>query len=109
MDSAVTETMARVVIAHTDTLLCDVIGAAATSHGVEVVATTSYGEGIVELCRDESADVLVTEAVLDDGPIEQRLEALRPGIASYVLISEDGNRPEVDTMLARGASGCLLY
>src|SRR5947209_12809747 len=96
-------------MAHNDALLLDVCDCACRLRGVDIVASTSWAEQVVDLCTTQDADVLITAAVLDDGPIEPHLKRLiRSGIP-FVLITEDSSAPEVDLILARGASGCVMY
>lgn len=76
---------------------------------VEVVASLEDGTNVVELCREQSPDVVVMDYRLPALDGVQATRALReacPGVA-VVCLTASANMREIDALYAAGAVACL--
>lgn len=77
--------------------------------GVVTVGEASTGRGLVKVCRDVGPDVVVTDASLEDGEVDQQLPLVVDAGCRVLALCDDSSPERLTAILADGVSGCLLH
>lgn len=101
--------MARVVIAHDDQLVREVVAGACAKRGVEIVgAAVTYRE-LIARSVELGPDVVLTADRLGPVPVEDALDALSATDTPVLVLSTDPSPDRLDRLLARDVRGYLSY
>lgn len=106
---AVMASAPRVVIAHDDHLVRDVVGRACGRGGVQVVAEAETYDDLLERCEELEPDVAVTADRLGDTVVEDALSALLNTETRIIVLSADPSPDRLTHLLARDLAGYLSY
>jgi len=99
----------RIVIADRNVLVRDLLRIVCNRHGIRVVGETSTATELVALCESERPDIVVTDATLEDAPIETFIADVLHQGARIIVLCDDPSPERVTWILAHGASGYLLH
>lgn len=98
----------RVVLADPNTLVRSLLRVALSKPGVTVVAETAELSELLELCRTERPDVVVTNSSFPGGQLEPHLGGVLAGGSKVLVLTDDPSPERLVGMLAAGISGYLL-
>jgi DNA-binding NarL/FixJ family response regulator len=99
----------RIVVAAPTVLMRNLLRYACEPVGAVTVGEASSTRDLVELCRDLRPDVVVTDASLEDGEIDERLSLVLDAGCRVLALCGDCVPERLTSLLAEGASGCLLH
>ena len=102
-------TTIRIVIADRNVLVRDLLRIVCARHGIRVVGETGNAAELVSLCETELPDVVVTDGMLDNEPVETFMPAVLGHNARVIVLCDDPSPERVTRILAHGASGYLLH
>jgi DNA-binding NarL/FixJ family response regulator len=101
--------MVRLVIAHRNSLVRDVIRILGAGRNILVVGEADDPGGLTELCLREHPDVVLTEGDYDTCGVESALPGLVATTTKVVVICDDSSPDRLTGILAAGASGWLRH
>jgi DNA-binding NarL/FixJ family response regulator len=99
----------RVVIAHDDELIRDMLGLACARRGVDVVDQVDTYDDLLGACAGEAADVTVVADRLDGTPVEYVLDELLATDVRAIVLSADPSPDRLVQLLARDVYGYLSH
>ncbi|HEX2274926.1 MAG TPA: response regulator transcription factor [Acidimicrobiales bacterium] len=99
----------RIVVAAPSLLMRNVLRDSCEQVGVVTVGEASTARGLVEVCRELRPDVVVTEASLQDGEVDERLALILDAGSRLLVLCDDCSPERLTSLLAEGVSGCLLH
>lgn len=99
----------RLVIAHDDRLLAEVLGFACAQRGVEVTGSACDYEDLINQCRVLAPHVVVASDWLADAPIEEAIERLAEAQARVIVLSADSSPDRIAELLASDVAGLMSY
>ena len=102
-------TATRVVLADRSALVRDMVEAVCGRFGMQVVGEAATTWQLLALCQARHPHLVVTDAVLNDGPIEACLQDVLAGGSKVVILCDDRSPERLTGLLERGVSGYLLY
>jgi DNA-binding NarL/FixJ family response regulator len=101
--------MPRVVVAHDEGLMCELVRFACRRGGVDVVALAeTYGD-LLACCSNLSPHVALAADRLDGVPIEVELDALLATGVRLVVLSADPSPDRLGLLMARDLCGYLSH
>ena len=98
-----------VLLADADVLVRDIVRAACTRAGIDVVAEVETADALRRLAVALKPAVVVSGDRLADEPLEAALPAVLGAGARVVVVAADGTADRLSALLAAGVSGYLLY
>ena len=101
--------MPRVVIAHDDELLLDVLAHTCGHHGIEVLGTVGGYEDLLAACAERAPDVALAADRIGGSPVEEVLDRLAVLDARVILLSGDSSPDRMSHLLARDVHGYISH
>jgi len=98
-----------VVLADRNTLVRNVVDAVCDRYGVRVVGEASTAWELLAVCQARKPDLVVTDCVLADGPVDDCLDGVLATGAKVVVLCDDTSPERLTALLEKGASGYLLH
>lgn len=99
----------RIVVAAPSLLMRNVVQDSCEQVGAVTVGEASTGRDLVKICRDLRPDVVVSDASLEDGEVDERLSLVVDAGCRVLALCDDCSPERVTSILADGVSGCLLH
>ncbi len=99
----------RVVFAHDDRLVLEILRSVSAGHGVEVVGEASTYAGLVQEAAITAPDVVVAADRIGDSMVEDALDALAETGARVIVISADLSPDRPGWLLLQNVAGYLSY
>lgn len=99
-----------IIIADDHTLWRNTLSNALTTAGMQVVATTGTGNGLIELCKQHLPDIVIIDIRMQGmSGIEacRELSALFPNMGKIAITYHDACHPDLYEMSLAGAAGFL--
>ncbi len=101
--------MPRVVIAHDDELVLDVLSHTCAHHGIDVFGTVGDYEELLERCAELAPDVVLAADRIGDSPVEEVLDRVAALDVRVILLSSDPSPDRLSHLLARDLHGYLSH
>jgi two-component system nitrate/nitrite response regulator NarL len=107
--SAAISVSTTVVLADRNTLVRNVVDAVCERAGFRVVGEASTAWELLAACQTRAPDVVVTDCLLADGPVDDYLEGVLATGAKVIVLCDDTSPERLTALLERGVSGYLLH
>jgi DNA-binding NarL/FixJ family response regulator len=101
--------MVRLVIAHRNRLVRDVIRMLGAGRDILVVGEADDSLELADVCQRELPDVVLAEGDYDHGGVESALPTLIATAAGVIVICDDPSPDRLTAILASGVSGWLRH
>ncbi len=99
----------RIVVAAPSLLMRNVVQDSCEQVGAVTVGEASTGTDLVKVCRDLRPDVVVTDASLEDGDVDEQVPLVVETGCRVLALCDDCSPERLTSILADGLSGCLLH
>lgn len=102
-------TTPRVVIAHDDELVLDVLGPTCARNGIEVLETVGDYQELLSRCGARPLDVAVVADRIRGMPVEEVLDQVAALDVRIIVLSVDPSPDRLSQLLARDVCGLLSH